>query len=967
MIAAGLNLHLSSAFAAAGQIIKLETSDNGSTFYVGRCFRTDIRVQTDNLNANSVDIVLPYNNTYVAPYTDSGCTVGATGIVTDNLFPSYPANTISGSTIEVTGYDPSGSNPVNTGAAPADAVLGHVYWKVLTASGSFHMNFSFTLGSTTDTNMAEQGGNGTDALDAVQNLSLALADDVSGPTFSSLNPAASATNVSVTSGISYTINDAGAGVNSGSILTKLDGVLKTTTKSGCVVTNSNRTASCNASVSPGTLNYNTTYTVIASGADLASPTPNKGSQTWQFTTEDDTDAPYVQNLNPASGATGVATSTTIVLHIKDYKNDAGVTPGLGVDSSSIRVTVTAGTGSPITYQQGDGHTAITGISADRTVTITPAAPFAQNQTVQVSVDASDLHSPPNVMSTDTYSFTTADTIPPAFFNLSPASGADNVAADSNIVFTVSDSGAGIDINNTTASINGTSYGVGDSEFSYTGTSSSYTITINPASNFTGNQTVTVALSARDLASTPNTGTKSYSFTIASSCSTCSVDSENPSRFTTSAGLSDTIAFHVKDSGAGIDSSSIKVKLIGTGAAVTSSPLVLTGSSPLVSITGTSADYAVTITLPAAIENNIPYAITIDASDVNGLTMSTVAYTFMHLTSGSGTTVVTVPASCPATSDTSNPPAGGRRPPVPSTVDNLPAASLPTIIERKQLPDGTYYTQTLTPAEAQGINQCYIDVPYHGAAPALPYKDVSPTDWFASAVQAFVDQGILDKTQQFFRPDDSALRSEFAQVLTKLGNKQHAVVQTPSFDDVPRSAWYFQPAEDSAKQGWILGYNNCYGTHPCDFKPANTATRAEAIAMIMRFEGIAPMHLAPVFPDVSKDAWYAPYLQAAADHCILQGEGAAHDAHPNRTINRAEMVTLFVRASEHQLYGKDCGWVNAGSGKTVGYQQQSASALTASVSGIEGGDASLLSILAASACALSGIFLINRYRLLTRWH
>lgn len=959
MIVAGINVHLLHVLAASGQIIKLETSDNGSTFYVGRCFRTDIRVQTDNLIANSVDIVLPYSSTYVAPYTNSGCTVAASGIVSDNLFPSYPSNSITNNTINVTAYDPSGTSGVNTGAAPTDKVLGHIYWKVLTASGSFHMGFDFTLGSTTDTNMAQQGGNGTDALDAVQNLSLTLANDVAGPTFSSLSPASGATNVSVTSGISYTVSDAGAGVNSGSVITKLNGALQTTTKSGCVTTNSNRVASCNASVSPGTLNYNTIYTVIASGSDLAS-VPNTASQTWQFTTEDDTDAPYVQNLSPAANATGISTSTTISMHIKDYKGDLGVTPGLGVDSSSIRVTVTAGTGSPIVYQQGDGHTSITGISADRTVTITPATPFAQNQVIHVSVDASDLHSPPNVMTTDSYSFTTADTIPPAFSNLNPASGATGVAADTNVVFTVSDSGAGVDINNTTATINGTTYGVGNTAFSYTGTSSSYTITINPPANFSGNQTVTVSLSAKDLASTPNTGTRSYSFTIASTCSTCSVDTESPSRFTTSASLSNTISFHVKDTGAGINSGSIKVKLIGTGVAVTSSPMVLTGSSPLVSITGTSADYTVTITLAAAIENNVPYAIMIDANDINGLSMNTVAYTFMHLTSttGGGTTTTT---SCTTSTDTSNTQAGGRRPPVPTTVQNLPLGSLPTIIERKQLPDGTYFNQILTPQEAQGINQCYIDIPYHSAAPALPYTDVTPADWYANAVQFFIDHHILDTTQKTFRGNDLALRSEFAKILMMLGNKPHTSVAIPSFDDVPAAAWYFQPAEDSAKNGWIKGYNDCYGTHPCLFKPANTATRAEAIAMIMRFLNIAPLSLAPQFHDVPKGAWYAPFMQSAADHCIVQGDGKTHDANPNRTINRAEMVTLFMRAMQHQVYGKDCAWISVGSGGNVSLARPEASPLAASVTPVLPSDTTPLSILLVSSLfCLGGIIAVNRF-------
>ena len=100
----GLGIH--PVGASGGQVIKLTTPGGGTTFYRGRCFRTDIKVQTDGLDANSVDIIIPYNPAYLAPYTGSGCTTSASGIVSDNLFPAYPSNTIVSNQVLVTGYDP---------------------------------------------------------------------------------------------------------------------------------------------------------------------------------------------------------------------------------------------------------------------------------------------------------------------------------------------------------------------------------------------------------------------------------------------------------------------------------------------------------------------------------------------------------------------------------------------------------------------------------------------------------------------------------------------------------------------------------------------------------------------------------------------------------------------------------------------------------------------------------------------
>ncbi len=874
--------------AAAGQILKIVTSDDGGTFYVGRCFRTNFEIQTDNLQANSVDLIVPYNPSYLQPYSNSGCTTAATQITTHNLFPSYPSNSISGNQILVTGYDPSGNSPVNTGANPADRIMGYVFWKVMAASGSHVLRYTHTLGSTIDTNIAEDGGDGSDVLDAVENLTLNLSADATPPTFTNLYPTAGSGNVSVTSLITYLFSDAGAGIHSGSLVTRLNGTPQTLVKSGCTTTNSNRKPQCNISINPSTLSYNTLYTVTATGSDLALPN-NTGSTTWTFTTEDDDDAPYVQNESPANSAVGVAVASNIQFNIKDFKNNAGVTPGLGVDTSTIQVTVTVGNNAPVTYDSGDAEFSISGIASNRTVVINPASDFPENTLITVTVNASDLHSPANVMSAHTYSFRTVDSAGPSISGYSPAQSAINVAADTNIVFTISDDGAGVDIANTTITVEGVVYDQSDPEFGFTGNSGSYTITFNPSSNFSGGQVVDVSISTRDLASpTPNTASASYSFTIASSCATCSVDGEDPDRFTTTATLDATIVFHVKDTGAGIDDDSIRVTLVGDG--LTANPLILTGSSVLVDITGSASDYTVTVTLPSAIEQDTAYAILIDASDVNGLDMSTVAYTFMNLSgSGGGScSSSSSAAACICSSDDGDGDTNQTRRPVPPLIQNLQSSELPQIVKDRRLPDSL-----------------------HAAAPLTHYDDVHPGDWFERPVKDLLDRGVLDKTQNLFRPADFAVRAEFAKILVKLENILPRTPAEPAFDDTDRTAWYFAYTEEAGMQSWMKGDDNCYGTHPCTLRPGAPTTRAEAVAMLVRYYKLAPLSLAPVFADVGGDAWYRDVLQIAADRCIVQGDDLTGLAEPERIVNRAEMIAMFSRAEQHLRYGKDCGTVSAG--------------------------------------------------------
>lgn len=893
--------------AAAGQIFKLQTSDNGSTFYVGRCFRTNVLMQTDSLNANSADVIIPYNSVYMAPYSNSGCTITATALNTDGLFPSYPSNAIASGRIEVTGYDPSGTAPVNTGAAPAHKMFGHIYWKVLAASGSAQLGFDFTLGSTTDTNIAESGGNGSDVLDAVEELSLVFAADTTAPTFSSLSPASGATGVSVTSDLSYTVSDAGAGVNSGSLTLKFGGTTQTVAISSCTKTNSNRVPACNATVDLSTLSYKTTYVVSATGSDLMS-TPNVGTQTWSFTTEDDDDAPYVENLDPTANEQGVAVSDNIVFRVKDFKDNGGSVPGLGVDTSTIFVTVTVGGDAPITYDSGDAEFSASGIAANRLITINPASNFPQNTVVQVSIEASDLHSPPNAMSTYSYQFTTTDSTAPTISNYVPAQSATSVEADTNISFTIADSGAGVDIPNTSVTIEGVAYTSASGQWSAVGNTGSTTITINPSSNFSGGQVVDVSISTRDLASTPNTASASYSFTIASACATCSVDTESPARYTTNATLSNTITFHVKDTGDGIDDDTIRAVIIGSGAAVPVSPLTLTGASTQMNITGTSADYTVTITLAAAISENVPYSITINASDINGLSMSTVSYTFMKDT----TTSVQVAAVCPTCkvcTETVVQSGGGSNRGNRNTIQEVSSSDLPIIVARRQLPGSKVpYEEVLSQEIAKGVYKCYVDDPVHASAPEplTPYQDLPAGAWYEKAVAVFVEKGVLEESQKLFRGEDPALRAEVAKLLVLLSkDDRYQLPSEPSFRDAPADAWFFAYVEEAARRGWMLGYDDCYGKPDCTIRPAARVTRAEAATMIVRYFNLKPTGKSPAFTDVSNNVWYANEIQTAGDYCILQGRTLQSTVEAGRAINRAEVVVMLYRAISKLSYERDC--------------------------------------------------------------
>ena len=108
----------------------------------------------------------------------------------------------------------------------------------------------------------------------------------------------------------------------------------------------------------------------------------------------DTTPPYTIGNHPAKGATGVLPGTNIIVHVID--------DGDGVDESTIEMTVNGNTVTP----------SIEGSANHYILTYDPPTDFDYLQVVDVTVNASDLSSPPNYMS-DSYSFTIKEDTSPS--------------------------------------------------------------------------------------------------------------------------------------------------------------------------------------------------------------------------------------------------------------------------------------------------------------------------------------------------------------------------------------------------------------------------------------------------------------------------------------------------------------------------------------------------------------------------
>lgn len=204
---------------------------------------------------------------------------------------------------------------------------------------------------------------------------------------------------------------------------------------------------------------------------------------------------------------------------------------------------------------------------------------------------------------------------------------------------------------------------------------------------------------------------------------------------------------------------------------------------------------------------------------------------------------------------------------------------------------------------------FTGMPISAMAQTTNYTDVPSGAYYEEAAAALLRLGALDRSETRLRPSDSATRAEMVKLLVNLNDKQLLYPAQSSFSDVAKGSWYAPYFEAAGVAGWIRGDDNCYpNDRTCKARPQGSINRAEAATLLVRAFDLRSTGKAPDFTDNPQNQWYHSALQIAADHCVLQGDANSRMVRPSSFMNRAEMVVMFNRAHESQLYGTDCGEV-----------------------------------------------------------
>ena len=124
--------------------------------------------------------------------------------------------------------------------------------------------------------------------------------------------------------------------------------------------------------------------------------------------------------------------------------------------------------------------------------------------------------------------------------------------------------------------------------------------------------------------------------------------------------------------------------------------------------------------------------------------------------------------------------------------------------------------------------------------------------------------------------------------------EYFISEEMTFTDEPDSEEY----TDESFYFYIMGQLSARGVIAGNDKgealPMDNVTRAEAVAMTMRFLGVDNMpDTDSGFVDVAEDAWYAPAVTKARKLGVVAGDDETHFS-PMRNVSREEAVALIAR-------------------------------------------------------------------------
>ena len=173
--------------------------------------------------------------------------------------------------------------------------------------------------------------------------------------------------------------------------------------------------------------------------------------------------------------------------------------------------------------------------------------------------------------------------------------------------------------------------------------------------------------------------------------------------------------------------------------------------------------------------------------------------------------------------------------------------------------------------------------------ATDFKDFDKTAWYAEAVSAAVDNGLLyGKSSTIIDPNGDMTRAEMAAIINRSFGCYKAA-DISQYKDVAKSKWYYKDVGLAVQMGT---YN---GRSSSAMAPDSPITRQEAMTVVARaleldYDAYAKTDLSK-FSDRDKISnWALPYVRAMVGADYIHGRTKGLE--PLDNITRAEFAQIF---------------------------------------------------------------------------
>ena len=169
----------------------------------------------------------------------------------------------------------------------------------------------------------------------------------------------------------------------------------------------------------------------------------------------------------------------------------------------------------------------------------------------------------------------------------------------------------------------------------------------------------------------------------------------------------------------------------------------------------------------------------------------------------------------------------------------------------------------------------------------PFTDIVG-HWGEDYIRQIYEREIVSgKTATLFDPNVNITRAELTKIAVIAFEVAGIELPQYPFDDVAEEAWYYPNISIARNAEVIEGYPDN------TFRPNNPITRAAALKILLEAAGLEVGAGEASFPDISADAWFAPYVAYAQTNNIVGGYSDGTFG-PGNFITRAEVAKIVVK-------------------------------------------------------------------------